>query len=996
MKRQPDRESANHDRPWKNHRRPIRLVLEPLEARRLLAGLNVAVFVDQDGSRSVDVADTAATRRVVFLDLNNNGQQDSTDPVAFTNERGIATFEDIVAGDYAVGIAAGNSLQSQAFPIRVEELATRIGPSASALIAADDLSQVWAFDGAGRGQLISAATSALKIQLDGAIISSVNMGAEAWVITHSDRGPSGTKLTQFNLGSGRQASAEIRGLNGRVVEKLIKSGTDVVAQLNGPSGIELAKLSIGSTGPNLGVSVAFPNLVTVSGAGNQLAVLEYRSDFAFANPTIQMRPLATKLSVLDLNDFSIQATTFLPQSASEVAMSTDGRLVLAAFSTGGVMVLNNDAHLSAAATLAEASGPLLVQSKDGRLVTGNSSNAFEFIVWDVNSWQPSGRTRVTASAPTTMAATAAISQAILANTGDRLIATGANGTVTSQLAQATTAAVAVPADGVASVQLGVRVNGENSVPSNAPISTTLLEDNATSGQLRSQVADADHDTLWFSVISSPSHGRLRVTPSGEWSFQPSDNFNGTDRAVVRVFDGQTSSDIALVLNVSPINDPPEALRVEVLTIAENMNSEAVEGLGYVTVVDVDLGSHYQFESSDHRFQVRNGRIYLVAGTKLDFETEPTIKLEIIATEDAVSGYQISTTATLSIADVNEPPTAVRILNASVPENTRGAIVGPLQVDDPDRTNRFEYVLSDSRFMVENSYLKLKPGVELDFEEANSINLSVTVSDTSGQSVTEPIRLTVADRNDAPTSIDLHLKAVEEATPGAVVGTIAVNDQDGQAYQYTVSDARFEVVDGELRLKEGQTVDKSADRDLKLTVIATSVVGSDAIASTMSVSVVAKKSPYQNPTQPRDVNGDGQVTPLDALILINYMNSFGPGPLGGNSPLGGSGEGPVWVDVNGDGIISPLDILIIINWLNRQRLLAETTPRAEGEGSPLQASTASTSPTVSRPGSRITSPMVSAGELACPAIKARTDSEIDLELENLLDALTRERLGFLGS
>ena len=59
MKRQPDRETTNHDRPWKNRRRPIRLVLEPLEARRLLAGLNVSVFIDQDGSRSVDIADTA-------------------------------------------------------------------------------------------------------------------------------------------------------------------------------------------------------------------------------------------------------------------------------------------------------------------------------------------------------------------------------------------------------------------------------------------------------------------------------------------------------------------------------------------------------------------------------------------------------------------------------------------------------------------------------------------------------------------------------------------------------------------------------------------------------------------------------------------------------------------------------------------------------------------------------------------------------------------------
>ena len=187
MKRQPDRENTNHDRPRKNHRRPIRLILEPLEARRLLAGLNVSVLVDQDGSRSVDAVDTAATHRVVFLDLNHNGQQDSTDPVAFTNERGIATFEDIVAGDYAVGIAAGNSLQSQAFPIRVEELATRVGPAANTLIASDDLAEVWAFDGAGRGQLVSLTTNIPKVHLRGEIVTSVNMGAEAWIITRNGK-----------------------------------------------------------------------------------------------------------------------------------------------------------------------------------------------------------------------------------------------------------------------------------------------------------------------------------------------------------------------------------------------------------------------------------------------------------------------------------------------------------------------------------------------------------------------------------------------------------------------------------------------------------------------------------------------------------------------------------------------------------------------------------------------------------------------------------------
>jgi hypothetical protein len=398
-----------------------------------------------------------------------------------------------------------------------------------------------------------------------------------------------------------------------------------------------------------------------------------------------------------------------------------------------------------------------------------------------------------------------------------------------------------------------------------------------------------------------------------------------------------------------------------------------------------------------------------------------VEFEIIATEDAVSGYQISTTATLSIADVNEPPTAVRILSTSVPENSRGATVGQVQVEDPDRMNHFDYVLSDSRFMIEDGSLKLKPGVELDFEEANSISLSITVSDSSGQSITQPITLTVVDRNDAPTAIDLQMRPLEEKTPGAVIGTISVKDQDRQAYEYTVSDARFEVVDGELRLKEGQTVDKSVDAELKLTVIANSLVGNDAITSTVGIPVVAKKSPYQNPVEPRDVNGDGEVTPLDALILINYLNSFGPGPLG-NFPRGGSGEGPVWVDVNGDGIVSPLDILLIINWLNRHRLIIQTSGRAEGEASGSQVFGGSASLVVrpvSKLASNINSQLLSTGEfpplladksfktadagqngpspsLACPAIETLTASEIDRELESLLDQLTRERLGFPGA
>ena len=968
MKRHSDRENSSHDRPRKSHRRPIRLVLEPLETRRLLAGLNVSVLIDQDGSRSADAADTVASRRVVFLDLNNNGQQDTSDPVAFTNDLGIANFDGISAGDYAVGLASGNSLQSQAFPYRVEELATNIGPAANTLIASGDLSKVWAFDADGLGQLVSTRSTA-KVRLGGAIVTSVSVGSDALVIVRSSSGPSGTKLVQLNLESGRQTISEIRGLNGRLVNTLVKAGSEVVAQLSGPNGIELAKVSIVGGIPTIGVSAPFPNLVTVSGASSQLAVLEYQSDFGTTATTIRMQPLAKKLSVVDLTDFTIKSSTVLPQAANEISISSDGGLVLAALTSGGVMVLNNDLALSPAAKLAEATGPLLAQSKDGRIVTGNANNRLEFIVWDVDSWQPSGRTRVPTSTQTTMTSSNMISNVVLADSGERLIATGVVGTVAAQLAQATTAPVSVTEDNTATVELGVRVQGVNKAPSTARVASTSPEDSPGRGSLRAQVADEENDTLWFEVLSSPSHGSLRISPTGEWTYQPTENFNGTDRAIVRVFDGQDSSELALVLNVAPVNDPPQSLRADLLAIPESgIAADSTEGLGYVTVFDVDQGSNYRFETPDTRFQIRNGRIYLAPNANLDFETEPTIKLAIVATEDVVSGYQISTTATLSIADVNEPPTAVRILSDSLPENFDGATVGRLQVDDPDRVNHFDYVLSDSRFMVEDGFLKLKPGVELDFEQTNSISMSVTVSDASGQSITQPVSLRVVNQNDAPTSIDVNALPIEEATPGAVMGAITVNDQDGEGYQFTVSDARFEVVDGELKLKEGQTVNQTTDKNLELTITATSVTGNATIASTVGVTVVTKKPIYQNPVQPRDVNGDGEITPLDALILINYINSYGTGPIRGKGPIGGSGEGETWIDVNGDGIISPLDVLIIVNWLNRQRIAGLN---GSGEDS--------------------LSPSSSPVGLACPAIQPPIDSNKDHELENLLDQLTRERL-----
>ena len=70
--------------------------------------------------------------------------------------------------------------------------------------------------------------------------------------------------------------------------------------------------------------------------------------------------------------------------------------------------------------------------------------------------------------------------------------------------------------------------------------------------------------------------------------------------------------------------------------------------------------------------------------------------------------------------------------------------------------------------------------------------------------------------------------------------------------------------------------------------------------------------WQNATNRLDVNMSGMVEPLDALIVINYINEHGTGTLE-SKPTNYSGP---LMDVNGDGSMSPLDALIVINSLNR--------------------------------------------------------------------------------
>lgn len=73
------------------------------------------------------------------------------------------------------------------------------------------------------------------------------------------------------------------------------------------------------------------------------------------------------------------------------------------------------------------------------------------------------------------------------------------------------------------------------------------------------------------------------------------------------------------------------------------------------------------------------------------------------------------------------------------------------------------------------------------------------------------------------------------------------------------------------------------------------------------------SDWQNAVLPLDVDASGLVVPLDALHIVNDINNNGVRQLPASKPVGFAGP---HCDTNGDGVLSGLDVLMVVNAINQ--------------------------------------------------------------------------------
>jgi hemolysin type calcium-binding protein len=204
-------------------------------------------------------------------------------------------------------------------------------------------------------------------------------------------------------------------------------------------------------------------------------------------------------------------------------------------------------------------------------------------------------------------------------------------------------------------------------------------------------------------------------------------------------------------------------------------------------------------------------------------------LRVVAnyTDDQGTPETFFGTATAPVENIPGPPLGLSLDNFSIFENHIGDIANVTVDDDLGDTHTFD--VSDTRFEIVNDgtgyRLRLVPGARLDDADLGLLSFTVRVTDQLGTFADFPLSLVVENVNEAPRAIVLDTNTVSENVAGAAIGTLRVLDPDfGDVLSLTVSDERFEIIGGVLRLKAGVSLDHETETSVRLTITATDQLG----------------------------------------------------------------------------------------------------------------------------------------------------------------------------
>ncbi len=110
----------------------------------------------------------------------------------------------------------------------------------------------------------------------------------------------------------------------------------------------------------------------------------------------------------------------------------------------------------------------------------------------------------------------------------------------------------------------VTVRPVNDAPVGTDIAESVGEDGRVTGTIP-PATDVDNDTLTYGLGRAPAHGTATVSATGQYTYVPNPDFNGTDTFTYGVNDGTVTVFYTITVTVRPVNDAPVGRDTTVLT-----------------------------------------------------------------------------------------------------------------------------------------------------------------------------------------------------------------------------------------------------------------------------------------------------------------------------------------------------------------------------------------------------------------------------------------------
>lgn len=900
-----------------------RLLVEQLADRRVLAAITGVVFEDLNHSFQQEVGEASLPQRLVYLDNNSNSGLDPGEPFVIAQSDGSFRFDDLADGSYLVRLFNGTQTQTQTIPIEATvegnsvpvsgglELETSLDQTlvlTSDSIVIGDLStgssaevsfgsQLTALETLPNGQLLVTGTSA--------------SGDTAWVVD-----PATAVATPIDL-------ADSEGSTEWAQLAIDPNGHGVLLEEGGGP---VAVRSIDASDSQLGVQVSVTD--TFVPADTQVLASETgnRSVFAWSGS-----------DGLQLALWSNATGTFISQTPIETQATTellaydDGAGLLALRTLdGGISVHDVDANFATLHTLAEASGPVTIDGARDLLITISPVDSMLKLINLRDG-------TLIADLAIDLSDIGQVSSLAMQNE-DSVVVLGAAGITEVALRRAAAHQVTISnGEDADPILFGVAITGENSAPVYTEIPQLTVEEDTTLNLAAPTAltgsSDSDGDDFVLIQQTTGENGNASLGIRGAVAYTPDADFFGTDTVRVVLHDGQDiSAEMTLEIAVTPTPDSPSGITITIDPISEDVSIG--DPVGIIDIVDVD-GIDHIISIDDPRLGHQDGEIIVIGGP-FDFEQEQSFPVNIVITDPETSDI-IERNLSVTVRDANDPITDITPHTGSVFENAPGDVIVELLVHDQDEEQFHTFEVDDERFTVDGFDLRLRNGVSLDFEQEQEIVVNVTATEVpNGGTFTQPITITVRDLPEQPSVLGLTNDTVMEFIAGEIVGSVTIDaNTPNSRFELTVDDSRFEIDGTILQLREDVRVERASQQEIQLTVTATDSLNEfSSIEETFLIEVVENPTPFHNVETPHDVDHGGEITALDALAVINYLNSFGPGPVG-------QGSSALCYDVNADGFVTALDALLVLNEINRRENREsvnggeEEETGAEGE-QPLQS------------------------------------------------------------